>query len=276
MLKRVCPKCNSEITYKSIEACKAAEDKRSGCRKCAAKDSSFLERYATKGKNAGKENAFFGKKHTDEAVLVMSNAAKARKGISKTGNVKNLIRGSVYKFWIEKYGEAHANKKLKLLKDKHSVNNSGKRNPMYGKPCPGGSGYGWKGWYKGCFFRSLRELSFMVENTGWKSAENIRVSYTYNGSERTYSPDFILNNRMIEVKPQRLHGIAIIQAKANAAKEYCQLIGMTYELIDQKIVEFEKLDGLVINKEVIWHDRYKQRYDDYKDSYLAKRASGVR
>jgi hypothetical protein len=34
---------------------------------------------------------------------------------------------------------------------------------MYGKPSPQGSGNGWSGWYKGKYFRSIMELSFIVE-----------------------------------------------------------------------------------------------------------------
>ena len=53
---------------------------------------------------------------------------------------------------------------------------------MFGRPTPQGSGNGWKGWYKGWFFRSLKELSYVVnvlEPNGdiWESAENIKIPY---------------------------------------------------------------------------------------------------
>jgi len=47
---------------------------------------------------------------------------------------------------------------------------------MYGKPAPIGSGNGWSGWYKGWYFRSLLELSFMINvierfKMSWQNAE---------------------------------------------------------------------------------------------------------
>lgn len=271
MFARKCPECKLDITYGSKGAYTNGIKKNSTCRACTSKRTGFISRFATKGENTGSINAFYGKKHTEISKKKISGRAKARelhpKFKEKIGNKANLIKGGVYEFWTAKYGKAIANQKLKALKKKHSQNNSGIGNPMYGKPCPGGAGYGWKGWYKGHFFRSLRELSFMIANNDWKSAEHIRIEYEYNNSARTYRPDFILGTRVIEIKPKKLHNTSLIQAKADAAKKHCASLGMTYELLDQEIVKFETLDNLVTNKEVIWHDRYKQRYEAYKEAY---------
>jgi hypothetical protein len=62
------------------------------------------------------------------------------------------------KTYEELYGKEKANK----MKNNLSILNSGSKNKMYGKPSPQGSGNGWSGWYKGWYFRSLIELSYMV------------------------------------------------------------------------------------------------------------------
>ena len=36
---------------------------------------------------------------------------------------------------------------------------------MYGRFSPRGSGNGWSGWYKEWYFRSLLELSYMINET---------------------------------------------------------------------------------------------------------------
>ena len=43
-----------------------------------------------------------------------------------------------------------------------SASMSGEQNPMFGKQTPTGAGNGWSGWYKDWYFRSLGELSYVV------------------------------------------------------------------------------------------------------------------
>ena len=80
---------------------------------------------------------------------------------------------------------------------------------MYGKPSPQGSGNGWSGWYKGWYFRSLLELSYMILvierfNISWSNGEKIKITYkNFSGINRNYFPDFLLNNKyIIEIKPK--------------------------------------------------------------------------
>ncbi len=51
---------------------------------------------------------------------------------------------------------------MTVLKEKHRQNAIGEGNNMYGRPSPQGSGNGWSGWYKERYFRSLRELMFLI------------------------------------------------------------------------------------------------------------------
>lgn len=161
-------------------------------------------------------------------------------------NRKNLFRGDVntrrqgkttYQLWIDRYGEEEANKRQDSLHIKQSKNSSGKNNNMYGKPAPQGAGNGWKGRYKDHYFRSLRELMFMIDmdtkGVTWISGEKGNsIRYQFNGSERTYRPDFIAGNIMYELKPIKLHNTPNVLAKKEAAEAYCLAKGMEYKLTD--------------------------------------------
>lgn len=173
-------------------------------------------------------------KQTDEYKSHISKVSKER---GCGGNV-------AYPYWLRTGGKEYADKKFEECKKKHSKNNSGKGNPMYGKPSPSKSGTGWKGWYKGWFFRSLRELSFMINviekyNFSWVTGESkkLRIPYKhYNGSDRTYAADFILNDRyMVEIKPYRLIGTPLVRKKIKAAMVFCKKNKLIFAITDVEI-----------------------------------------
>ena len=149
----------------------------------------------------------------------------------------------MYEYWVIKYGKEIADKKMKDYSEKRSKIHSGKNNPMYGKPSPNGSGQGWKGWYKGHYFRSLREVSFTLyldaNNIPWTTGEAHKFDITYknyDGTDRTYRPDFFVNNeKLVEIKPKRLQKTPNIMAKTAAALIACEKWGIKYEIIDFKI-----------------------------------------
>jgi hypothetical protein len=156
-----------------------------------------------------------------------------------------------YKSWEDQFGKELSDKKKKELSKK----NKGKNNPMYGKISPKGSGKGVSGWYNDWFFRSLLELSFMINyieknNICWKSAENnnYKIKYIdYKNSERTYIPDFILNgNLLVEIKPKRLVKTPLIKLKTKAAKLFCKKNNMKYKIFTEN--DFEKLDQYNLKK----------------------------
>jgi hypothetical protein len=158
--------------------------------------------------------------------------------------------------WIKEYGEEKGEAMWLDYKMRQRKNNEGKNNSMYGKPSPMGSGYGIKGWHKGRFFRSLRELSFMLNyidrfQLKEESLEKRKYRIPYVdpvGISRTYAGDFLINNKFfVEIKPRRLWESPSVQAKAEAGKEFCKNKGWKYKLIDpivdnNKIVQ-EYLDG---------------------------------
>lgn len=96
------------------------------------------------------------------------------------------------------YNEAKniIDKRKRILSEKAS----GKNNPMYGKPSPLMSGSSFSGYYKDFHFRSLPEYYFIKrhECDGIKSAEVTHKIALSNGT--TYHPDFIIGDRLIEIK----------------------------------------------------------------------------
>mgnify|MGYP000107791976 CR=1 FL=1 len=123
-----------------------------------------------------------------------------------SGNKNPMYGKTVYDVWIDKYGIRTTFKKIKEQKIKQSINTTGKNNPMYGKTTPEKAGNGWSGWINEHFFRSLRELSYIIKelkNKQWTTGEKIRIPYiNYNGANRTYAPDFIVEDKyLIEIKP---------------------------------------------------------------------------
>lgn len=178
-------------------------------------------------------------------------------------------RGPFINKYIEKYGEELGRIEYAKYVERYRKNSSGKNNPMYGKPTPKGAGNGWKGWYKGIYFRSLRELCFMIDcdekGIKYESAERkkFEIKYKFNGADRTYKPDFLVGNKLIEIKPIRLHKTPNIIAKKEAAEQFCKRNGLIYELIDQEIDKNKILEQMEIGK-VKFEDRYRDKFLEFK------------
>lgn len=282
MYNRVCPNCQQIINYQSYGGWHNANKRNSNCRKCASELTGFTEKYATKGRNTGKDNAFFGKTHNKQTKEKISRANTGRAisqerkeelKLTMSGQNNPMYGKNVYNTWVDKYGYQKANQLDEKRRKKWSKASTGKNNPMYGKPSPNGSGNGWKGWYKGVFFRSLRELSYLIKiwNKKWKTGETIVIPYKFNDRCRTYRPDFIVGKYIIEIKPKRLHNTPNIQAKTEAAIKFCKKINKIYKLIDCKILDFPQIEKLVNNNDIKFQNRYTEKYEQYKDSYCNKR-----
>lgn len=177
---------------------------------------------------------------------------------------------SMYDYWIIRYGKEEADSKMSEYGKKRSAIHSGRNNPMYGKPSPNGSGNGYKGHYKNHYFRSLRELSYIIyldkNNIKWESAEQKKFNIKYNnydGTDRTYRPDFFLveTNTLVEIKPIRLQNSPLILLKTKAATDFATKNNLTYKIMDFEInsdfIKTELDKGLVIFKR------------DYKERFLS-------
>ena len=178
---------------------------------------------------------------------------------SHYGKSNGMYGKSVYDVWLEKYGKEEADRRKEEMRRKKSEKLSGKNNPMYGKSAPRGSGNGISGWYKGWYFRSLRELSYMInviekEGHEWRSLDNtsdFRIKYLdKDGHERSYCPDFLIDDKIVvEIKPEKLQGIECNSRKKDAALIFCLARNYEYKIIDIEI-DSNKIYDLYINHKI--------------------------
>lgn len=170
--------------------------------------------------------------------------------------------------------DLHGKEKAELIRSK--LGSKGEKNGMFGKPSPQGSGNGWSGWYKGWYFRSLRELSFMINyierfNFKWQTLENKKhaIPYiNYEGTKRNYFPDFLLNDKyIIEIKPKKLWSSIDVLSKSNAAELYCSSKSLKYKIIDPKVVSSQKILDLHEDGKIKFLPKYEEKF---KLKYLNK------
>lgn len=244
----------------------SAREKGSLCRSCC---------------NKGENNPFYNKKHTSESIekIKLNNKLNIKKykseefrdKISKiTSGENNPMYGkNFYDIWVSKYGKDIADQKMVEYKNKHSERSTGDKNNMYGRPSPNGSGNGWSGWYKGRFFKSLKELSCMKmfddNNINFKSAECERFKIEYidwDNKKRNYYPDFFIpsENKIVECKPKHLINSKNVECKRKYAEIFCKRNGYTYEIIDPiKLTDIE-IRELYDSGELKFIDRYEEKY----------------
>lgn len=283
-LQRNCPECNKILIYKSQSNCNKSSN--SLCRNC------------TKKKHTGAKNGFYGKKHSECTKNKIRITRKKigngpwqtkeyRDKISKLTSGRNNPRfnkANNYDLWIQKYGKEEADRKLASMKMKKSISSKGKNNPMYGKTAPRGSGNGWKGWYKGWFFRSLKELSYMVnviEKQGlkWKSAESKELTIPYvnwDGSERTYRADFLLEDKyLVEIKPSKLKNSVVVNLKKTAAEDFCLKKGLAYKIEDCDLLPTKIIKNLRETGILKFTDRYESKFIAFISSRAKKKLPDI-
>lgn len=288
--ERKCPACSKIITYKSVYAMRNSEKKGKKCKSCAVKEvitdevrKKMSER--VKGnKNpmfnmCGDKNPFYGKKHNEESKRKMHEGRDY--SVYKTDEFRNKIselnKGSnnpmfgkkFYEVWTERYGEEIAEQKLNEYKSKQSNNNKGEKNSMYGKPSPSGSGNGWSGWYNGWFFRSLMELSYMINviekfNLEWKNAEcdEYTIDYfDYEGNKKTYRADFLIANKyLVEIKPKNLWNSLLVNTKKLFAEEYCIKHNLIYKMREVPKLTKDEFYELYSSGKVKLTERYEKKF----------------
>lgn len=213
---RVCPICGEKLNYTTKKILKAAINANRPCRKCSTKNEYILN----PNKNKGESNGRYGK--------------------------------SLQYIWSEKYSNDEVNKRIASWKDKVSKNNIGENNSMYGKPAPKGSGSGWFGEYKGVFFRSSLELIFLIEKfkCGYsiKNAEGIKytLKYIYNGKNKTYRPDFLIDNEIFEVKPISLLKDDLVKTKILLGKNEYPKIGYKFTIYTSNVTYYTGIKNYIL------------------------------
>lgn len=88
------------------------------------------------------------------------------------------------------------------------------------------------------------------------------VDIDYKGDNRTYCPDFLINNEMIEVKPEKLHNSPAVLKKKLAAENYCNANNLSYKLIDPPILSTEEVKILYLDKKIKFLDRYDKKFKE--------------
>jgi len=160
------------------------------------------------------------------------------------------------------FNEIFGIEKSKSISEKLSFSRMGEKNPMFGKPSPTGSGNGWSGWFKEKYFRSLLELSFMIQNPFATSAEGIRIPYiNHEGLLRNYFPDFSIGELVIEVKPKKLISTINNRKKFEAARK---LFGDKFQVMTEEDtiqLTFDDLRLLIDSGDVKFIDRYQTKYE---------------
>lgn len=125
----------------------------------------------------------------------------------------------------------------------------GERNPMYGRPAPEGSGIGYSGWYKGIFFRSKLELSYilhMKDNSIIPAESVFSIRYIgLDGQPRTYRPDFIINkSTVVEIKPYNLVDNDENKLKIESARTFFRESSYDYNVVTERDFEVISFDNM--------------------------------
>lgn len=268
-----CVECNKVINYSQRSSYKTSKRRSKKVGVCSSCN------------KIGERNPFFGKNHTKESMEQMKatslisesrmvyfekiRSEEYRQMMSEKIKANPPMKGkSYYSIWVEKYGVEIADEMNRECTKKKV--HYGEDNYWYGKTPPYGSGNGWSGWYKGWYFRSLLELSYMVNviekyNINWKNGETTeyRMIYEYQGKTCSYVPDFILEDKyMIECKPKRLWGTDKVEAKRMAAENFCHEKGLIYKIRVVPRITDDEVYELYSNGIIIWTERYEKKYLD--------------
>lgn len=213
-------------------------------------------------------------KRYGDAWEVRWNAWRAKMSEVTSGE-KNPMHGRHdHVYGLKRYAEEKTGKSLEevhgvelaqQIRDKRSEAARGKNNPAFGKVYANG-GKSVKGYYKGHFFRSLLEYSFMkhLEREGLSldvdvDYENFIVPYVLEGRERTYRNDFYVPSKQVvyEVKPSYVlkRVSAINDAKWVAARAHLQQQGIEFQVVTER--DFQKISFDVARQDVdvVWKEK---------------------
>lgn len=188
-----------------------------------------------------------------------ANNPRFGKSMSEEGKLKVAAR-TKGKTFVELYGNDEA------ARIKRAQSLPGELNPAFGKVYARG-GRSVKGCYKGFFFRSLLEYSFMkhLERKGFDLArdvryERFRVPYSFEGRNRTYTVDFyVIPEKIVyEVKPRYVAAKPPAEqlSKWEAARMWLADRGLEFKVVTED--DFEKLlfkDVHGVDAEVEWDER---------------------
>ena len=71
---------------------------------------------------------------------------------------------------------------------------------------------------------------------------------------------------LVEIKPKKLHGSRLVQIKKKAAENYCLNNNLIYKLVYPiKLLTDIELKTLIENKKIEFTERYKEKWELWKD-----------
>lgn len=140
--------------------------------------------------------------------------------------------------------------------------------------------FSFKGWYKGWFFRSLKELSYAVQldkdKTPWRGAEtaDLTVEYVdiYGKTRKHYADFFVENKFIIEIKPTRHMRGKTVQLKADAMRAFCDKNKYIYMMISPRKIKTEDLQKLIDDKQVTFTDECNAKVKPYLKRRYSRRS----
>jgi len=168
--------------------------------------------------------------------------------------------------------EIHGIEKAKMIREKISIKTRGSNNPAYGKVYMNG-GKSVKGWYKGIFFRSLLEYSFMkfLEQKGISlkndlECECFQVPYVFNNHERTYRIDFYVKSEKTVYEIKQFYALQQSSniIKWQAANAYFEQRGLNFRVVTER--DFLKIpfDVAYQDVDVIWNKKSFMYFKSYE------------
>lgn len=245
--KRNCPQCNKLKIYKTKLGWKRAFDENKMCLSCTKTGIKYSDEANKKKGRFGKENAFYGKTHSDVTKHKISetlinpngdfqkwiNSDEAKK-LFQTYSDKMIGEGNHF------YGKRHSREvteRMSIIKTEKIA--SGELNPFV-------NAWGNKGSYKSIktklveFYHSDLELVRMmmldIDNdvVHWTKKHGIGIPYFYKGVVKNYVPDFLITNSDDSKTLEETKGYdPKAKLKKNALKKYCKENNFTYNWIDQ-------------------------------------------
>jgi len=210
---RNCPKCGKELQYKCKGSYDVSRKNNKTCKSCSIKKLYELD----PEKNKGERNGRTGKRTLDVFVR-------------KYGADEGTIR---YNNLTKKLGE-HGFK-------------SGSDNPSFGK-VPN-SGWSYKGWYKGLFFRSSLELLFIMDFEDKNDRLVLSAEGTfrmkYDEGFKTYCPDFFdpVTNTIFEIKAERF--LSENAKKFAAAEDFVKDKNLNFKIVTESDVGY-------VESRIVW------------------------
>ncbi len=107
-------------------------------------------------------------------------------------------------------------------------------------------------------------------NLNWKSAEiaEYKINYVdYKGLNRTYTADFIINDKyLVEIKPDKLKSSPSNLKKIEAAKQWCNDRNLTYKITNCSKLTDSEIKELVDQGKIVFLHRYKKKYEQHYET----------